>query len=408
MVSVTFTRAPTSERRVWVGALLPAHVTKAPETLRGDQRDAEPQVKNFSGVLHADVPIYNRRRCQRCHGEDRAVLGILDVDVSLSRQTAGMVTWMQMAGIATILQFGLVALGTSLVLSFVVVKPLRRLQKALGEVRHGDYPPSLEGARTQEVTALVVGFNDMLLRVRRGEEAEREAQQARILRAEQLATMGEAASSLAHELRNPLSGIKAAVDVIAAEEPRDEPRTILNSVSSELARIDGVVQQLLDFARPKTPVLQRIDLVLVLGEAVLASQPRANERRVRLDTELPAHPVMVRADADLVQQVVLNLVLNAMDATEGAADARVVVSAEVREGTAWCRVLDNGPGVPGDLAATLFRPFTTTKARGVGLGLATSRRLVEVQGGELRLENPGEPGASFAFSLPLYLERHSA
>jgi two-component system NtrC family sensor kinase len=330
------------------------------------------------------------------------VLGFLDVDISLSRQSAGMRAWAEMAGIATFAQFALIAVGVAIVLGFVVVRPVRRLERAMSDVRHGNYDVVAAPAGTRELDSLVVGFNEMVSRLKRADELEQDAQRTRMVRAEQMATMGEWAAGLAHELRNPLSGIKAALDVLAGEERAEEPRRILQHASSELSRVDGVVRQLLNYARPKAPALGQVDLRSVLTDAVMLSRPRANANRTSLESTLPAEAVQVLADAEMVQQVVLNLILNALEATDGGPEPRVVVSAEVQGGQAWCRVRDNGPGVPSDRMPTLFRPFTTTKARGTGLGLATSLRLIELQGGQLILENPGEHGASFAFSLPLF------
>jgi two-component system C4-dicarboxylate transport sensor histidine kinase DctB len=192
--------------------------------------------------------------------------------------------------------------------------------------------------------------------------------------------------------------------VLAGEERGEEPKRILTHVSSELARVDGVVRQLLNYAKPKAPALATVELQSALDDAVMLSKPRANARNARLDTEFPADRVEVVADQEMVRQIVLNLILNALEATEGIANPLVRLSIEVRGRFAWCRVRDNGPGVAAEHVTTLFKPFATTKARGTGLGLATSRRLAELQGGELRLENPGQPGASFAFSLPLASE----
>jgi signal transduction histidine kinase len=217
-----------------------------------------------------------------------------------------------------------------------------------------------------------------------------------------LATLGEMAASLAHEIRNPLSGTKAAIDVLAGEEKAEEPRRILRHVSEELARVDGVVRQLLNFARPKAPVLAKADLRALLDDAVMLSRPGATAQGATLEVQGVAGPLEVLADADMVRQVIVNLLINALHVVEGRPDARVALSAICRDGEAACSVRDNGPGVPADRADAIFRPFVTTKPRGTGLGLATSRRLIELQGGRLTLENPGQPGACFTFTLPLF------
>jgi signal transduction histidine kinase len=261
---------------------------------------------------------------------------------------------------------------------------------------------------TVEIDGLVAGFNDMVARLRHARQAEQDAQRSQMARVEQLATLGEMAASLAHEIRNPLSGTKAAIDVLAGEEKAEEPRRILRHVSEELARVDGVVRQLLNFAKPKAPVLAKVDLRAMLDDAVMLSGPRAATQGAALEFDRPSEPRFVLADADMVLQVVVNLLINALHAIEGVSGARVVLSMSVREGQVACSVHDNGPGVPDGRAVAIFRPFVTTKARGTGLGLATSRRLIELHGGRLWLDNPGEPGARFTFTLPVFAEREQA
>jgi signal transduction histidine kinase len=117
--------------------------------------------------------------------------------------------------------------------------------------------------------------------------------------------------------------------------------------------------------------------------------------RCALDEALTA----AMGDAGQVRQVLVNLLLNAQHASSGAGE--VVVSTGRAEDHLWCRVSDDGPGVPADKAEAIFKPFVTSKTRGTGLGLSISRRVVELHGGRLVLDNPGEPGASFTFSLPL-------
>lgn len=386
-----------------VGRMLPAHVSPLPRALPGERDTVPVHLRQLQDVLHADGLVMNRPRCYSCHARGGPVLGVLDVDISLTRQAAGMRTWGRLASTASVLQFVFVVLGIILVLGYVVVRPIRRLERSMAEVRLGNYAVDAPAAGTRELDSLVTGFNDMLARLRHADEVERQGRLDRMARAEQLASAGEWAAGLAHELRNPLSGIKAAVDVIASEERAEEPKRILQHVSAEITRVDAVVRQLLQFAKPKTPVPARLELRSALEDAMMLARPRAGARQVRLDVRCPGEPVVVLADRELVHQVFLNLLLNALDACEGEPGPAVTVSVEARDGVAWCSVRDNGPGVPADRAATLFKPFTTTKPKGTGLGLATSRRLIEIQHGSLVLENAGERGASFAFSLPLFV-----
>jgi two-component system, NtrC family, sensor kinase len=385
-----------SSRPSEVGSVLPMHVPSGEAA-----RSSQPVVAELDGLVHAAGLVRNGRTCMRCHGAEKSDLGYVDVDISLSRQSAGMKTWGWLAAVAAVVQFLVIGIGIVVILGFVVVRPITRLSRRMSDVEQGNLDVTARAEGTAEINRLVTVFNDMVGRLRRAKAVEEEAQRMNMARVEQLATLGEMAASLAHELRNPLSGVKAAVDVLAGEEQAEEPRRILRQVSAELARVDGVVRQLLNFARPKAPVLARVDLHALLADSVMLSRPRAVAQGASLDLSLRPGPLTVRADAEMVQQVVVNLVVNALQATEDHQDARIVLSSDISGTEAVCAVRDNGPGLPAGQGEVIFRPFMTTKARGTGLGLATSRRLIELQGGRLWLANPGEPGACFTFTLPL-------
>jgi signal transduction histidine kinase len=389
-----------SSKRVEIGRMMPAHVPALPAST--NREETPPIVEVRPGLLHVAGPVFNQQRCSPCHAGDRRVLAFVDIDISLTRQSAGMRIWGEMAATTAVLQFALIGAGVALILGLIVVRPIRQLSESMSQVQHGNLEVTAVAPGTAEIDRLVTGFNDMVARLRRARQVEQDAQRSHLARVEQLATLGEMAASLAHEIRNPLSGTKAAIDVLAGEEQAEEPRRILRHVSQELGRVDGVVRQLLNFARPKAPVLAKADLRTLVDDAVMLSRPRAAAQGATLDVQARSEPLDVLADADMVQQVIVNLLINALQASEGVPDARIGFSTGVRDGQAACSVRDNGPGVPADRADTIFRPFMTTKPRGTGLGLATSRRLIELQGGRLWLENPGAPGACFTFTLPVF------
>ncbi len=384
-----------------VGTIMPAHLSvRRASTGAGDTLDVS---EDEPDVLHAIGPL-PAPACAPCPESDPDRPAFADVEISLSRQSAGMRTWGEMAAAIGVAQFTSIGVGIVLILGIVVVRPIRRLSSTMNQVQGGDLEVTAVPPGTIEIDELVSGFNDMVARLQRAREVEQDAQRNHLARVEQLATLGEVAASLAHEIRNPLSGSKAAIDVLAGEETEEEPRRILKAVSAELARVDEVVRQLLRFARPKAPPLARVDLRTLLDDAVLLSGPRASAQGATLEVERGEEPLEVMADADMVRQVIVNLVINALQALQGEERAGVTLSAAARGGEATCSIRDTGPGVPADRAETIFRPFMTTKAHGTGLGLATSRRLIEAHGGRLWLDQTMTPGACFTFTLPLFTD----
>jgi signal transduction histidine kinase len=378
-----------------VGTRAEAHAAQEGE--RGDLLDSPAG----GAVVHTVQPIRNAAECRPCHGGGPLV-ALLDLDVAVNPHVTGRIAFGTLSALLGALYLLAVVAITIPTLGAVAVRPMKRLVSAMRRVQAGDLDVQVAPAGTLEVDALVDGFNEMVARLRQARAAEAEAQRLQMERVEQLAAVGELAAGLAHEVRNPLSGVKAVVEVLAQETALDETRrAILRDAAGELSRMDRIIRELLQYARPKPPSLAPFDLNEVVRDAVaLTLAPALGDGATvdsRLDPELP--PVL--GDAAMVRQVLVNLLLNAQQAVPPGAPGTYLVATGASDGMAWCRIRDFGPGVPADRAETIFRPFVTTKTRGTGLGLAISRRLVEVQGGRLTLDNPGQTGASFTFTIPL-------
>jgi len=213
----------------------------------------------------------------------------------------------------------------------------------------------------------------------------------RVQQAEALARIGSLAAHLAHEIRNPLAAISATLQVIVGSLPQDDRRkVILDKVRGQVHRLDRLVTDLLGYARPARADLRSIALRGLLIEAVQQSG-------VDVAVDVPGE-LMVGADPQYLQQVLVNLVQNARDALQGAhLDPAGKVRIE-HAGAAAFDVVDDGPGIPAEVADRLFEPFVTSKVKGTGLGLAISRKLVRAMGGELELM-PADTGTRFRVSL---------
>lgn len=353
-------------------------------------------------ALHRVEPLLNKPACMRCHSEDGLILGFLDLDVAVATHSVGLMTFGTLGVLMALLYVGAVVGVATPLLRRIVGRPVRELNDGMRRVEAGDLDVRVSPSGTKEVDDVISGFNVMVERLRRGRAAEEEARRLQLERVEHLAAVGELATGLAHEIRNPLSGVKAVVDFMAQEAGGDDAsrRAVLHDASSELSRINEIISELLQYARPKLPKLVVLDLNELVRSAVsLTATPAVAagaDVRFALDPELP--PVL--GDTALLRQVLVNLVINALQAAIAPNVATVEVATGVADGFVWCRVRDNGTGVPAARAEAIFKPFVTTKTRGTGLGLAVSRRIVELHGGRLALDNPGESGASFSFTVP--------
>jgi signal transduction histidine kinase len=256
----------------------------------------------------------------------------------------------------------------------------------------------------EELEVMLRGLADKVSKV---VEQLQQSQQV-VLRTEQLAAMGQLAAGVAHELRNPLQSIQLLVQSAAEDGEGCLEGHDLMVLRDAVSRVKRSVQTFLDFARPPTLEKRWLRLDDIVRQTIDLVAARANRQGVELLASLP-NSLEVEADADQMRQLVLNLVLNALDAVSGPGKVWVVLREQspVNESDSnqaaasiELEVCDSGPGLPADLGERIFEPFITSKETGIGLGLPICRRIVHDHGGTIRAMNGTNGGACFRVQLP--------
>lgn len=221
-----------------------------------------------------------------------------------------------------------------------------------------------------------------------------------VRRAERLAAVGQLAAGMAHEIRNPLTSVQLLVQTARRDpEAGALTDTDLSLIDGELARIEQTLRTFLDYARP--PKLERVkcDLAAVAEGALQLVRGRAQQQAVDMRIHIPLEPIELNADPAQLRQVVVNLLLNALDEMPMGGTLDMAIACEGPEAT--LSVSDTGTGIAPEIAPRLFEPFATSKETGVGLGLVVSKRIVEDHGGVLRGFNKPGGGATFQIQLPM-------
>ena len=362
--------------------------------------------------------IRNRPECETCHGTAESIIGILHMDMSFGRTQHQIAEMERTAWWTMLITAAVLALGGGLLLVRLVDRPVARLVRAMTEVERGNLAVRARIGSQDELGRLAESFNSMVERLAAA-RAEIETYHAqRLARAERLATLGELAATLAHEIKNPLAGIGGAVQVMGEELPDEHPRkAIMREVLAQVHRLDRTVRDLLALARPGKPEVGPCDIHQILDRTLilLAENPEAKEVRV-VRAYQPGIPPLT-ADGKQLGQVFLNLILNAVQAMpEGG---QLTIRTALRDGNGAdgevhrgkgrvveVAVSDTGPGIPPDALEDIFTPFVSTKRRGTGLGLSVSRRIVEDHGGWIRAESPPGEGATLRVCLPLTAVGH--
>jgi two-component system sensor histidine kinase AtoS len=240
---------------------------------------------------------------------------------------------------------------------------------------------------------------------------ERKQAEEALQRAEQMVIVGEMAAGLAHEIKNPLAGIKVSIEVLASElETKEEDKEVFERIIDEINRIETLLRNLLNYAIPPKPQFVLLDVNKTIDTAVKTAEfslkspaAESTSRRAkdiqfvkRLNTRLP----QIVADSAQLQQVILNLLLNAIHAIPET--GTISVTTELHSaGSIRIAVADTGKGLEGDDIERIFQPFFTTKSKGTGLGLSICKRLIEQQNGRINVARNPEGGLLFTIDLPI-------
>jgi signal transduction histidine kinase len=286
-------------------------------------------------------------------------------------------------------------------LAYFIQRPMVELQDKIARVGEGDLDVSVNFAkRNDEIGDLGRNFNRMVQQLRESREEIDRLHRNQMSRAEHLATLGELAAGLAHEIRNPLAGIAGVIEIVGRDLPASSPaRAVVKDVRLEVAQINRILTDLLQTARPHPPEIRPSDLNTTVEHAVMLARQQVLSKPVQIELEKDPALSMVEHDSNQMHQVLLNLLLNAVQAIEGA--GRVAVMIHGRKDKALISVADSGRGISPDHLPFIFRPFYTTKGNGTGLGLSLARRIVEDHRGRIEVQSEVGHGTEFLITLPI-------
>ncbi|TRX03261.1 sensor histidine kinase [Candidatus Methylobacter oryzae] len=298
---------------------------------------------------------------------------------------------------AAFITTGLIASGVAQWVAGRVAKPLldltawvRCFQKSSDCIS-----PAVSGAR--EVRELSSAFGQLI------EDLERSRQQ--VVHAAKLAVVGEMAAIMAHEVRTPLGILQTTAQMLQWETALSpEGREMTQMIADESTRLNRLISTLLDCARPRQPNMQSQDLHKIIARVIDLLATQAQKKSIQVDWSMPEHAAIIECDQELLVQVFLNLILNAIQIIPANGRIRVHTDCSGSE-SVKIAIEDNGPGIPADNCARLFDPFFTTREGGIGLGLTVTQQIVSVHKGHISADKSGLGGACFTLFLPFSQEQ---
>jgi two-component system, NtrC family, sensor kinase len=369
-------------------------------------REAAPQESRLAAVRDARTPNltheYGAKGAERVEGVADVAFGGVAATAAIPKSAAYLASrdllrnlmWVALGLLVAAALFGVFGARE-------VTKHLERLAGATKQIARGDFDTRVNVRSGDEIEALAGSFNDMAGELDRREKALEQAH-VQLVQSEKLAAFGQLGAGIAHEVKNPLAGILACaqISVRSCEDPK--LKNNLELIEKETKRCKTIIENLLRFARQEKAVFDRIDLNAAVEDGLAIVRHQLSLKHVQLESDLAADLPSVQGNANQLQQVIINLVMNAQQAIGDAGGHVKVTTARVAEDALEVRVADDGPGIPHEIQRKIFDPFFTTKptGQGTGLGLSVTIGIVHDHGGTITIESEPGNGATFVIRLP--------
>lgn len=367
-------------------------------------KDKELSHKNFilkNGELHFNLKIKNEYPCNLCHKKEYSVIGRAEGKFELNKATGIVETRNKIIFLSIILGFS-VFLFIAFFYGNIFLKPLNLLLQGIERIKKGDLNFSIKYDRKDEMGTLISSFNELLLNLRKSKEEIEKLHKKEMEKAEHLASIGVIASGLAHEVKNPLAGINAALEILLEEkELPEEHKNVLIQIKEESRRILNIINSLLDYSRPSKPNPMEFDLETFLKDIEIIIKPFLKTKEIIFTTYMEGENKKIYQDPDLLKRILINLIQNSFQAISNK--GQINLRARTGENLIF-EVIDDGSGIDEKIKDKIFEPFFTTKIGGTGLGLSVVKKLVQEMDGQIFIDSKIGEGTKVTIVLPLRLK----
>ena len=360
-------------------------------------------------VYYFNTPILNRPDCFQCHAQEKKVIGVLTVANSLKE----MDTMLWKIEIHSVILAVITIAFLCFALGFLSLKfiniPIKKLTETMKKVEKGDLNARVNVKGRDEMGSLAENLNIMIEKLDLAKQEAEQYHQELIQRADRMASIGELASGIAHEIRNPLAGIQGAVQILAEKFPKEDPRTqVTEEIQKQIYKLERLVRDLLNYAKPVPANYLPTDINGLVDKVLsFFVRQRGMPTDYRIEKKLFSSLPKTMIDPSSMEQAFLNIILNAQKAMPKGGTFTVSTVAlpqrkddgkEVRE----VQIIfeDTGVGIPGENLHKIFNPFFSTRSDGTGLGLAITKNIVEQHGGRIEVESQVNLGTKFIITLP--------
>jgi hypothetical protein len=354
-------------------------------------------------TIRSFMLVENEPECYSCHAAERRINGFLEVEFDY-REASTLLWKSQLKGI-------ILAVLSLAVLTFIILRlferlinrPISLLKDKMKKVQDGDLTVRLNPQKNDEIGSLTASFNLMVEKLKEANRKIEALYNQRIERAEHLAAFGELAAGLAHEVKNPLSGMKGALEIISQNAVVTDPqREIFQEMLVQIDKIINVIQDFLSYARPKPPHFSRVAPNLFVENAVRLAKTQLHGKDISFHSHPLRQDVRICLDADRLQEVILNLLLNSISAIDKEGNILIFLKV-VANRALFIFLADEGCGIKESQLSQIFNPFFSTKKEGTGLGLSICKKIIDAHKGTIAVRSREGKGTTFTIRLPLDL-----
>jgi hypothetical protein len=345
--------------------------------------------------------IENRSECFSCHPPSEKINGILEVNIDYAPATS-LLKKNQLKGV-------FIALVSLAILTFVIIRlfeklinrPISQLKDKMKKVQGGDLNIRISSLKMDEIGSLGESFNIMVKKLNEANHKIEKLFNKQMEKAEHLASIGELAAGLAHEIRNPIAGMKGALEIINQKTDISDPKKeIFTEMLLQIEKINNVIQDLLSYAKPKEMSVSLINPNECIQNAIKLARPQMNNKEIHFHFKGSENINHAHIDSDKIQEVMLNLMLNSISAIEKKGN----ISIELRKRNKQeleIKLSDDGAGIKKEHLPQIFNPFFTTKSRGTGLGLSICKKIIDAHNGSIDVKSEERKGTLFTIQLPV-------
>jgi signal transduction histidine kinase len=356
------------------------------------------------GIYSNTEPIYNEPSCNSCHDSNKKIIAYLDVSADLTQAEEVFYSMSNGMIFLAVIVIVLLIIGLYFIFNIFVNKPLKKIIFALNEVQNENLDTYLPLSPKDEMGQVFNHFNKMVERIKTSKERINELHLEQLQRGNRLKILGELTAQTAHEINNHMAIVLSRADYLDLEIKKSPVLSKyyedLNVLMSEAEKISKITGSLLKHSKKTTKRLESIDLIKTVENSLTLLQPILKKKRISLKNNYLIEKAIIKADNLQIEQIILNLVNNAIEALGNEGEIEIEISNNENDNI-YLLIGDNGPGIPEELHDQIFSPFYTTKSpeKGTGLGLYIVKNLCNTNDAEITFESVPRKGTKFIITF---------